>query len=186
MRLNRGVIKECIEIVSRNKSLKALVIPEASVGIGFWAKCKALEKKCYLGDQNIEAVRFADKNVVLKIGGFSENFISGEDWDITSRIKDRGFSVGRASKFIYHNEGNLSLLRDLAKKYYYATVSLPYLKRHVAKSSDILLFVFRPAFIRNWRLLATHPFLSLGIFVMKISEFSVGLIGILVARYKKM
>lgn len=185
MKLNKGVVRECVEIMSRDRSLKALVIPEASIGTTFWAKCKALEKRCYLRDKNIEAVRFADKKTILSIGGFSENFISGEDWDITGRLRSKGFKTGRATKFVYHNEGNLSLLSDLSKKYYYATVSLPYLERHVKGPSDVLRFVFRPAFIRNWKVLVSSPILSMGLFIMKFLEFGVGFIGLVVVNTRR-
>jgi len=184
MQLTPKVIKECIREMEKDKKTKALVIPEKSVGTGFWADCKALEKKCYLGDRKIEAVRFVEKKAFNKVGKLSESFISGEDWDITSRLRQADYKIGRIKSFVIHNEGNLKLTDTLKKKYYYATRSFPYIQRHIKSPSDIFLFVFRPAFIRNWRLLLSNPQHTTGLFFMKAGEFTVGAVGILVSKFK--
>ncbi len=57
MELMPNVIEECVE-VAQSMSVEAVVIPEISVGETFWAKCKALEKRCYMEDETIEAARF--------------------------------------------------------------------------------------------------------------------------------
>lgn len=185
MQLTKNVIKECVQVVSQNKDLKALIIPEKSIGQGFWAKCRALEKKCYLGDKQIEAVRFLEKKIFNEVGKLSEKLISGEDWDITTRVRQKGYKIGRIKSFVKHNEGNLKLLDSLKKKYYYATKSLPYVERHIKSPLDVVHFLIRPAFLRNWKLLLSNPIYTLGLFIMKFSEFTVGLVGVLVAKFKK-
>lgn len=182
MILEPSVIKECVDKSSENDNLAALVIPERSVGKGFWAQCKALEKKCYLGDEKIESIRFIRKNVFNKVGRLSENLISGEDWDVTTRVRQSGYLIGRIKSFVNHNEGNLSLTKDLKKKFYYATKSLPYIDKHINSPMDVVLFVVRPAFLRNWRLLLKNPIVTFGLLYMKFSEFFVGLLGLTYAK----
>lgn len=179
------VIEECVKEILKNHGLKALIIPEVSIGEGFWAACKTLEKRCYIEDEKIEGLRFIEKDTFFKVGGLSENFIAGEDWDFTSRVREYGYKIGRIKSVVYHHEGRLDLLTNLKKKYYYATKSLPYINRHIKGIADIILFIFRPAFFRNWRLLVADPIHTLGLIFMKFSEFGVGLLGIIVAKLKK-
>lgn len=182
MILTTRVIDECVKKISQDNAIKALIIPEKSIGVGFWADCRALEKRCYLGDRDIEAVRFVEKKAFGKVGMLDKNFIAGEDWDITARLKSAGYKIARVNSFVKHNEGHLMLLSLLKKKYYYATKSLPYVQRHIKSPRDIIFFVIRPAFFRNWRLLISDPLHTLGLLTMKLLEFSVGFFGIIIAK----
>jgi glycosyltransferase involved in cell wall biosynthesis len=180
MELESSVIAECVEKVE-NGSV-AVIIPEKSVGTGYWAKCKALEKNMYIGDETIEAPRFFDKKLYLKLGGYNEKMVSGEDWDLGKRFKKVG-KVDRIKSLIYHHEGRLTLKQDLKKKLYYAKKADAYLSENVIGPIDILKFIIRPAYIKNWRMLAADPLHSLGFIVMKISELVVGGFGAIF--YKK-
>lgn len=182
MQLEKNVIKECID---QMKTASGVIIPEKSIGTGFWARCRALEKSCYVGDDSIEGLRFIKKSVFKKIGMFSDNFISGEDWDITIRARERGYRISRIKSYVFHDEGNLSLLKDLRKKYYYARQSLPYVDRHIKAPSDVLAFIIRPAFLKNWRKLAKDPHHAAGMLFMKFCEFGIGFIGFIQAKLEK-
>jgi arabinofuranan 3-O-arabinosyltransferase len=48
MELTPNVVGECV--AKAESGFDAVIIPEVSVGEGFWAKCRALEKLCYIGD----------------------------------------------------------------------------------------------------------------------------------------
>lgn len=185
MVLEPTVIEECVKEIFKNHELKALIIPEVSIGEGFWAACKTLEKRCYIGDEKIEGLRFIEKYTFFRIGGLSESFIAGEDWDFTSRVRSHGYKIGRIKSIVYHYEGRLDLLTDLKKKYYYATKSLPYVDRHIKGPKDVIVFVFRPAFFRNWKILFADPLHTIGLFFIKFCEFGVGALGVLKAMYEK-
>ena len=45
MVLTERVLEQCVAETER-ADLAAIVIPEQSVGQGFWAACKALERSC--------------------------------------------------------------------------------------------------------------------------------------------
>lgn len=180
MQLEKNVIRECIDQMKR---ASAVIIPEKSIGSGFWAECRSLEKSCYVGDDSIEGLRFIKKSVFKKVGMFSDDFISGEDWDITIRVRQRGYKIARIKSYVFHDEGNLSLIKDLKKKYYYAKQSLPYVDRHIKEPSDVLAFIIRPAYLKNWQKLVADPLHTAGMFFMKTCEFGIGLIGFLEAKF---
>ena len=93
MELSPKVISVCIESMDGSPLYKrgargdfippvALIIPEESFGLGFWAQCKKLERSFYVGVDWMEAARFFHKDVFIKAGGYDENMVSGEDWDL--------------------------------------------------------------------------------------------------------
>ena len=181
MELNKNVIRECIQLIKEDSSMKAIIIPEESFGEGFWAAVRSLEKKCYLEDPYIEAARFFEKKTFFKVGGYDENLIAGEDWDLTNRLKGK-IKIGRINSFLRHNEGKLSLFGAVRKKFYYSK----HIKKFIDKNKNFSqLTPFRIAFLRNWRLLLANPILSLGLVILKTCEFGAGLVGLLISPYKK-
>ena len=44
------MIEQCVKTVTADAATKGMIIPERSVGEGFWARCKELERSCYVGD----------------------------------------------------------------------------------------------------------------------------------------
>ena len=179
MTIDEKVLEECISKVNSDRDIKAIIIHEQSFGQSFWAKCKALERNCYIGDDTIEAPRFFDREIYLELGGYNEIMISGEDWDLANRVKKNGYKIGRIQKYIHHNEGHLSLLKTIKKKYYYAKNATPYVESNVTKPKDILLFIFRPAYFRNWKLLIKDPIHTMGFIIIKFLEISAGAVPII-------
>ena len=181
MELTPNVIKECVHEISK-KDVAAVIIPEISVGEGFWTKCKALERSCYIGDDTIEAARFFDKNIFLEMGGYDEDIAGGgEDWDLPQRIKKAGYGTGRIESLIKHHEGRLSLTKTMRKKLYYAKTIRRYIKKHPDMASKQIVLI-RPAYIRHWRRLARDPLHTIGFMFMKMCEFAAGGVGFVVSR----
>ena len=185
MELSRDVIKEALELVSRNTQVRAVSIPEKSFGEGFWSEIKAFERSFYVGETDLEAPRFIEKSVFEKVGGFDEKLIAGEDWDLTNRIKKDGYKIERIKSLILHNEGRLSLLKTAKKKYYYGSQ----IKNYLAKGQFTISQVtpLRVAFFKNPGKLIKNPLKTAGLVVLKSTEFSagaLGLIGSLISRQK--
>ena len=174
MELKSNVIRNCV--AKMMNGFDAVIIPELSVGEGFWAACRALEKLCYIGDDSIEATRFFRKDVFDSINGYDDRLVFGEDWDLNQRIKEVGFRVGRVSSFIKHNEGKLSLQQTMLKKNSYGKSLKEYCIKHPKESKQQLTLI-RPAFIKNWKKLVRDPFHFLGLIVLKTCEFAYCWIG---------
>lgn len=168
MKLTDRVVEECIE---KSYEFDSIIISEMSFGTSFWANCKALEKKCYAGDDDIEAARFFSRDMFDSINGYDSSLEFGEDWDIHQRIRDAGFKMGRIKSLIMHNEGNLTLYKTIKRQYIYGK-SIEMYKRKHAKYFSKQSKLIRPAFVKNWKLLLRYPFLSIGMLSMKFCEFA--------------
>jgi glycosyltransferase involved in cell wall biosynthesis len=184
MVLDSDVVLDCVNLAKDDPHVKAVVIPESSVGKGFWSKCKALERSCYVGDDTIEAARFFEKEILLQFGGYDEEIHGGgEDWDLPERIKDAGHKIGRIKHFINHLEGHLKLSETMLTKYYYGKTIGIYIGKQPVRAKRKLK-IFRPAFFRHWRTLLVHPILTMGMFFMKLCEFAAGGMGFLNSKIR--
>lgn len=182
MELAEGVIGESVSVIESSPGVKGVVIPEESFGEGFWAQCKKLERSFYVGVDWMEAARFFAREDYLKVGGYNESMVSGEDWDLSNRIKKLG-SLGRVQSYIFHNEGKISLLKTLKKKAYYAGRINQYVDANqdsTSTGSEVgkVFKRFGLYFSRPTRLFR-NPLVGLGMLFMKVGEFGAGLFGLL-------
>ena len=181
MVLEPDVVAACMEVVGRGAD--AVVIPEQSFGDGFWARCKALERSCYVGDDSIEAARFFRRELFEAVGGYDESLAGTEDWDLHQRARQSGARIGRVDALIWHDEGRLRLGPLAAKKFHYGRTFGRYLAKHprLARSQAQ---PFRQAVVRHRRRLAADPVTAAGMFLMKVSEGVAGGAGLVSARLR--
>jgi glycosyltransferase involved in cell wall biosynthesis len=179
MELTPSVIAECVEVTVARSDTAGIIIPEESFGEGFWARCKRLERSFYVGLSWMEAARFFPASVYRKAGGYDEQLVSGEDWDLSRRVSRLG-PIRRIGSFIRHNEGRLSLWRTLKKKYYYAGQAKAYLAKHPSRS--VLRDQVGP--LHRYKLFLSHPaklfrdpVLGISMLFMKTAEFTAGAFG---------
>jgi glycosyltransferase involved in cell wall biosynthesis len=170
MVLDVEVVAEGVHILEPGAA-PALVIPEETVGDGFWTACRALERGCYNGDDTIEAARFYTRAAFIEAGGFDTGLAGGEDWDLSRRVA-RGRRLPRTRAIIHHDEGRTSLRTVYKKRRYYAPGYLAFVRKHgrgaIAQGNPI----FRAAYVRNWRILGRHPLLTAGMFTLKAVELA--------------
>jgi glycosyltransferase involved in cell wall biosynthesis len=176
MMLAFNVLEQCLERSSI--TFPALIVPEVSIGVGYWAACKALERACYVGDESIEAARWFARDLFDELGGFDEELTGEEDWDLTVRLGRQSVMVGRTRQALIHDEGSLTLRQTMRTKHYYGQTWYRYARKH-PKAARAQVSVFRPAFLRHAGLLARHPLLSPGMLTMKFCEAAAGGVGAL-------
>jgi len=186
MVLTPQVVSEAYESILKNTS-DGVIIPEDSIGIGFWAQCKALERSFYVGIDWMEAARFFTKKSFLAMNGYDENNTGTEDYDLPQRMVAAGYQLSRIQSLIHHNEGNLSLIGTMKKKYYYAQRLNAYQSTEANKDSFALqasplqryiLFFSRP------RKIIQQPVLFIGMVIMKTAEFAAGGVGYIYSHVK--
>jgi len=175
MELTSNVIEECVKLSIR-RDIDAVIIPEESVGKNFVAKCKKLEKMMRLREAYGEAPRFLKKEVFEFIGGYDENLVIGEDFELTQRIRNAGSMIGRCEAIIKHHEENLSIKKLTAKLYYYGKTLPIYLKKEpllTLKTSSPIRFV------KNLSQLKQQPIYFTGLCALKLIEYVAYLTGVL-------
>jgi arabinofuranan 3-O-arabinosyltransferase len=184
MQVTPELLGECVEKIDNGND--ALVIPEEAFGTTFWAKCKWMEKKCYEGVEEIEALRVMTRAAYDKVGGHNEDMVFSEDKDLDLRIRHAGYTVGRTKSFLYHNEGALKLTRSIKKKLFYSNTANLFETTH----PDTFRYRANPfnryaLFLKNGKYLFTHPFIYLGLFYMITVEFGIGGVRFLYLKLKK-
>lgn len=176
MVLVSSVVKECVETI-QGLAVGGVIIPEKSVGKGFWAKVKAYERSFYIDDETVEAARFYSKKKFEELGGFDQNITGPEDWDFSQRMKNT-YGLGRIRSYIHHDEGNLNMFSLMKKKYYYAKSARQYLvKNNMRVFNPQTIFFLRKAFYRNPNKILFHPFLFIAMLSMLSLELLAGAFG---------
>jgi glycosyltransferase involved in cell wall biosynthesis len=186
MVLATSVVSDCISEI-QNKGVGGIIIPEESYGKGIWAQVKKLERSFYVGNDLVEAARFFDKEKFLSLGGFDENITGPEDWDLSQRVKDK-YHIERVHSFIYHNEGRLTFLGSVRKKYYYSKKFSTYAQKSINmkySTQQMNLFKRYHIFLSNPLKLFKNPLLGLGVLALKTSEFCAGGIGYIIGSRKR-
>lgn len=166
---SKNAVKECVEIAEKT-NCKAIILPEKSIGKGFWTKVKAFERSFYVGNDLIESARFFDEKAYWQVGGFDEELTGPEDWDLSIRFRKAGYKISRTKSFLLHDEGRVSLKSNARKKRYYAQDFAKYRKKHPEISrmqfNPFYRFKLSKVIIKG----ISHPILFIGMIIMKFYE----------------
>ncbi len=183
MKLEPGVVAEAVALFQAQPGVRLAAIPERSVGHNFWARCKALERDCYVDEPSVMAARVYDRHFFLELGGFDESLTGPEDWDLTQRAQSRARML-ILKQCLWHDEGQIRVGVQLRKKYYYAQSFAGYARKHPAQARRQANLLFRPAYWRHRGELARHPLLAAGMIALRLLEGLAGLTGILVHQFR--
>jgi glycosyltransferase involved in cell wall biosynthesis len=180
MVLTPTIIADCVR--KCEEDFDAVVIPEQAFGEGFWAQCKAVEKRMYVDDPLVDAARFFKRSVLNDVGFYDETLETCQDWDMHDRIQQLGYKIGHIDSVIRHNEGHPTLRTLFRKKFSRAQVIQPYFDKHKGQATRRLGPV-KPAFLVHWRTWLFSKY-GLGFLLMKVIENSGAILGYLVGWAK--
>ena len=127
MVLSPDVVRDAVRCIEDGAA--GVIVPEITVGDGFWARVRAFERSFYTGSDAIEAARFFRRDVFEAVGGFDENLTGPEDWDLSQRVQKVG-RIDRIDASITHLEGRVTFIGACRKKAYYAPGLRAYFKKH--------------------------------------------------------
>lgn len=175
MYLTPKVVEECYREIH---NYIALVIPEISIGTGFWTKCVALERyiSIYLEEGMNECCRFFRKKDALRIGGFDRTIVGVEDSDFHYKMQAKG-KIGKIKSYIYHDEGKTEFFSRVKKKYYYSMAFREYLKRY-PNIAVKQFFPIKKAYVRHWKIFIKNPALTGGVVFLRSAEVIAGFLGL--------
>ena len=157
--------------------VRAVAIAETSVGPGYWTRCRALERRCYLDHDALHNPRLLRRDLFEQLDGFGESMAGPEDADLRLRLRAAGEPVALvAAPAIVHDEGRLTLRGVWSKRVYYGR-SLPQLaaahRRAVAGQARDLA----GAYWRHRRLLLADPVHLPGLVFLRVLEAAGYLVG---------
>lgn len=164
MVLEPTIAGEAADLIG-NGEFDALVLPEQAFGENFFASCRGLEKRLYLGDASVEAARAIRRTMFDKVGGWDETLTAGEDWDLSDRLSEAGCRMGRTTGQVWHDEGTVKLRSQFKKKRYYGTWVAEFVSRGGASGH-----LARTSLISQPRLLLAEPAKTAGLVTLKVVE----------------
>jgi glycosyltransferase involved in cell wall biosynthesis len=181
MVLDSAVAAEAGSVFEDRPDIGAVVIPELGTGEGFWSACRSLEKRLYLGSDDVEAPRVFRRATFEALGGFDESLTAAEDWELADRVRDAGWRCGRVSSCVWHDEGRVRLRATFRKKRYYGRWVSDYLSRRPDRCGRRLS---RTSVLAQPRELLRSPLLTVGLGVLKAVEGAGLVVGMVAARHQ--
>lgn len=173
MILSTQVVTEAVEAI--RSGAVSVVVPERSIGHGFWSEVRAFEREFYQGSNAMEAPRFFLRSVFNQVGGFDEEITGPEDWDLGIRVDKVGVK-DRIKAGIDHDEGYVHYLDACRKKAYYAPGIAYFIRKY--KGSGLVKISSRPWL---WRPRSLINLYGIGLLALKVGE-TLAVIAVLTKR----
>jgi len=167
---DKNSVSESVKLFEE-KDADAVILPEKSIGPGYWSRVKSFERDFYRGNDYIEAPRFFRRSVYEQFGGYDETLTGPEDWDLMIRLREANTKTLRSKSLILHDEGKINLLGSSAKKSYYSEGLKRYQSLHpqwYKKQSSIWVRFPVKKLLKS---LITHPVLTVSMIIMKSAEY---------------
>lgn len=172
MKLTKNVIFECVNSAKQDKSFGGIIIPEKSVGPGYWVKVRDFERNLYY-ETPIESPRFYDREKALQAGGFDENVVFYEESTLSNKLESMGLNVKtRIQSEILHDESHFNFFSWIKKKYYYGKTFERYVTDYPEYAKHQTSVNYRiKIFINNGKgKLVKNLHLTIGLFILKFFE----------------
>jgi len=181
--LEPNVLKESFD-KCENENFDALVIHNISdPSVSIWSKVRNFERDMYLDDKLNVAARFFRKSVFEEIGGFDENMIACEDYDLHNRLLKTKYKMGRIKSNEIHL-GEPKTLLEIVRKHYYYGKSIDYFLKKNPRKGIKQLSPVRPAYLKNWRMFFTHPKLTVYFTIYQLARYSSSIVGYLIVKLR--
>lgn len=175
--LEPSVVFEAVQICE--KGYDAVVIHNTShPAISYWSQVRKLERDCYYLDPKHVAARFMRKDIFMKVGGYDEGLIAGEDYDLHLRLLLTGAKIGWCKSIEYHIGEPKTLNEIIVKHIYYGKYILNYIRKNFMIRL-LQLSPFRRSYVRNIRAFITQPKLLLGFIIYQYVRYASALAGLL-------
>ena len=172
MLLEPSVMNECLEKINESKKFGGVIIPERSIGKGFWPKIRDFERSFYF-NSIIESPRFFKKQLVEEVKGFDEKIVVFEESTLPQKIEKKGYETRARIKnsVIFHNENDFSLKKWLEKKFHYGKTISEYKRKYGEYGESQISPIFRLGLFLKNRNFYSRPAYAIGVLFLKTTEF---------------
>jgi len=176
--LERDVVKEAVERCEFSGYDAIIIHNTSDSSVSFWARVRKMERDSYKNIEYIVVAPFIKKHVFISIGGFDENLVAGDDYDLQNRLVKYGYRIGKISAEGVHI-GEPKTLKEIFKKHYYYGQNLFYFIQNDACRAFIQLNPFRFFVIKNFSISCKQPLLLVGFVVYQFVRYSAAGLGML-------
>jgi len=176
--LDSNLVSEAVELCEVQGYDAASILCSPDPSISFWARVRKLEKDCYKGDLDHAGVRFFHKDVFEALGGFNEELVAGEDYDLYNRFKKTDYTIGVIHAEELHR-GEPKTVGDLIRGYYYYGKTLDKFLNENKGQGIKQMSPFRSSLLRNWKKFLKSPVLTMGFFIYYLIIYSSTSLGML-------
>jgi arabinofuranan 3-O-arabinosyltransferase len=163
--------------IAEEERFDFLSIPERSTGDTLWARARALEKIVIDDDPDRCGARFMTRKAFDIVGGYDEQILFSEDYNIHTRLVQAGFRHRVAKEtFLWHHEG-CTVLQAARKQFYYSQSAHLYFKKF--KGVTVRQYnPFRAAYLKHGKLILQHPVLFTSLMLGKALTYITGFSGL--------
>lgn len=149
----------------------------------FWARVRHFEREMYRTERIILASRFFRKKIFEKAGGFNENLIAFEDYDLQARMEAAGGRFGLVDSCDLHLGEPESLLAVARKNFYFGKTSgkaiLSFYFRRFPERAFSQIQPLRLSYFKNLKRALSRPTLLFGLIIYKLVVYFSALGGFL-------
>jgi len=175
--LEPAVIQECLEKIS--EGYDAVVVHNSPAAEVSWlTKIRKFEVDMYKHDLDHSSARFIKKEVFLKIGGFNEDTIAGEDYDLQNRLNKNAYKTGFIEAEALHL-GEPKKIFVLLKKFFWYGRDFYNYKKYNQQESKVQLRFFRKVYLKHVDKFLKHPLLTFGFMAYHCVKYFFGGLGYL-------
>ena len=182
--LDSDIIKEAVSAAETNNYVAILVHNTSDSKVSFWSQVRKFERDMYSTDVTNVAVRFILKDAFHSVGGFDDELVAGEDYDLHNRIiKKYNNNIGRINPKEIHLGEYKSLIEIVQKHYYYGKSIDSFLKKNKTRGLK-QISPFRIAYLKNYREFIRHPYLTIGFLIYQFVRYGSTALGILAHKFE--
>ena len=179
--LQLDVIREAVESCEKCGYDAILIHNTSDPTVSFWARVRKAERDCYRNDELNVAARFWKKEAFIAVGGFDENLVAGDDYDLHNRLVRDNFKIGRIKAEEIHI-GEPKTLAEVVRKHYYYGKNIGRFVRKNPKKALSQLSPLRVSYVKGVSSFFSSPLLIVGFAIYQVMRYGATAIGIVVAK----
>jgi len=182
MEVTYDLLLELLSLINSNERELMIFIPERIPGKSIYLRARNIEKVIYSENKIVSAARLFNREIFLKIGGFNQDMISGEDWDLSKRYEKLARKVFFTKNTLKHHEEKVGFIGSIKKKIYYAKNLQNYSVWVDAQINPFYRFFL---IFSNFTFLFRDPIAYIYLIILKTFEFGIGFVTYLLLSDKK-